>query len=177
MIFSSIEVGKDADIVIWERHPLRLGARPRHVFVDGAELDFKKSWTNTLIEEDMQKHFDVKNTSDDENEASKHLLPDFSDSTMRLEDHGLNNPTSFHDACSKDVNSFVLRNISRIYANASQVLDAEGSGLYLIVDRGVITCLGKDCDRDHIEWPSNSPVFEMGGAVVIPVKIILGCNV
>ncbi|PHZ15571.1 composite domain of metallo-dependent hydrolase [Rhizopus microsporus ATCC 52813] len=170
----SIEVGKDADIVIWERHPLRLGARPRHVFVDGAELDFKKSWTNTLIEEDMQKHFDVKNTSDDEDEASKHLLPGFSDSTMRLEDHGLNNPTSFHDACSKDVNSFVLRNISRIYTNASQILDAEGSGLYLIVDRGVITCLGKNCDRDHIEWPSNSPVFEMGGAVVIPGIVSVG---
>ena len=34
----SIEVGKDADIVIWDRHPLALGAKPTRVFIDGEQL-------------------------------------------------------------------------------------------------------------------------------------------
>jgi imidazolonepropionase-like amidohydrolase len=34
----SIEVGKDADVVVWDRHPLALGAKPRSVFIEGDEL-------------------------------------------------------------------------------------------------------------------------------------------
>jgi hypothetical protein len=34
----SIEVGKDADIVVWDRHPLALGAKPTRVFIDGDQL-------------------------------------------------------------------------------------------------------------------------------------------
>ncbi|EIE86895.1 hypothetical protein G6F46_009188 [Rhizopus delemar] len=167
----SIEVGKDADIVIWERHPLRLGARPKHVFIDGAELDFKKSWTNTLIEKDMQSI--VKDEPvHEKDKQDKHFLPSFSDHTMHLEDHGLNNPISFQDACSKGVDSFVLRNISRIYANATQTL--EGGELYMVVSSGKITCLGSDCDRNHVDWPTNSPVFEMNQAVVIPGIVSMG---
>lgn len=104
----------------------------------------------------------------EKDKQDKHFLPSFSDHTMHLEDHGLNNPTSFQDACSKGVDSFVLRNISRIYANGTETL--EGGELYMVVSSGKITCLGSDCDRDHVDWPTNSPVFEMNGAVVIPVR-------
>ncbi len=31
----SLEVGKDADIVIWSAHPLTLEAKPLHVFING----------------------------------------------------------------------------------------------------------------------------------------------
>lgn len=159
----SISVGKDADIVIWERHPLRLGARPTHVFIDGAELDFKSSWTKSVVEPSSLKKED------------HHELPPFSENTMRLEDHGLDNPSSFQDACHQGVDSFVLRNISQIYMNATTTLYAqENQGLYMVVHQGQISCLGLACDRDRIDWPVSSPVFNMGGAVVLPGIVSMG---
>lgn len=170
----SIAVGKDADIVVWERHPLRLGARPKHVIIDGAEMDFKKSWTKTVTEQDLalKEVMEAETMKEFNSDEERHYLPPFSDRTMRLEDHGLDNPSSFNAACSQGVESFVLRNISQIYMNASNTLDANvlGQGLYMIVKEGQVTCIGIDCDRDHVEWPVSSPVFEMGGAVVIPVS-------
>jgi imidazolonepropionase-like amidohydrolase len=35
----SLEVGKDADIVIWSEHPLALMARPRYVLIDGTIIN------------------------------------------------------------------------------------------------------------------------------------------
>jgi hypothetical protein len=174
IFFFSIEIGKDADIVIWERHPLRLGARPKHVIIDGEELDFKKSWGKSVTEQEfvLKQMMEAESTKEASTENERHYLPPFSQNTMRLEDHGLNNPESFHDACASGVESFVLRNISEIYMNASNTLSASelGQGLYIVVKEGKISCIGIDCDRDHVEWPNSSPVFEMGGAVVIPVS-------
>lgn len=171
----SIDVGKDADIVIWERHPLRLGARPKHVFIDGAEMDFKKSWTKSITEQELalEELMAAEKTKEFEHDEERHYLPPFSENTMHLEDHGLDNPSSFQDACSQNVDSFVLRNVSQIYMNATQTLNSNevGQGLYIVVKQGQVACIGVDCDRDHVEWPVSSPVFEMGGAVVIPVRL------
>lgn len=137
-------------------------------------MDFKKSWTKTVTE---QEQLLLQNENDPDetilsNEEERHYLPPFSQDTMHLEDHGLDNPASFRDACAGNVDSFVLRNISQIYLNASQTLNAKslGQNLHLIVKAGEIACLGVDCDRDHVEWPVSSPIFEMGGAIVIPVR-------
>lgn len=173
MIYS-IEVGKDADIVIWERHPLRLGARPKHVIIDGEQLDFKKSWGKSVTEQDtvLKQVMAAEVTKEASTEEERHYLPPFSPNSMHLEDHGLDNPESFNDACASGVDSFVLRNISEIYMNASQTLSASelGQGLYIVVKEGQVSCIGIDCSRDHVEWPNSSPVFEMGGAVIIPVS-------
>ncbi|KAI9258533.1 hypothetical protein BY458DRAFT_517803 [Sporodiniella umbellata] len=168
----SIEIGKDADLVIWERHPLRLGSRPKHVVVDGAELDFKASWTQTWLEESR----DISQASENPTQPEeRHVLPPFSSRTMHLEDHGLDNPTKFSEACGPEVDSFVLRNISRIYVSANQTLDQQPKKeLYMVVQRGKIVCLGSECDREQVEWPSSSPVFEMNGAVVLPGIISMG---
>ncbi|KAI9252557.1 hypothetical protein EDC94DRAFT_620964 [Helicostylum pulchrum] len=174
----SIEIGKDADLVIWERHPLRLGARPKHVIIDGAQLNFDVSWTKTVTEQDLvlKQLMKAETTKEFEHEKDRHYLPPFSENTMHLEDHGLDNPGSFRDACSSDVGSFVLRNITQIYMNSSDTMDAKvyGQGLYMVVKDGQISCLGVECDRDHIEWPVSSPIFEMGGAVVIPGIVSMG---
>ncbi|KAK4514180.1 uncharacterized protein ATC70_001767 [Mucor velutinosus] len=174
----SIEVGKDADIVIWERHPLRLGARPKHVIIDGEQLDFKKSWGKSVTEQDtvLKQMMAAESTKKASTEKERHYLPPFSPNVMHLEDHGLDNPESFNDACTSGVDSFVLRNISEIYMNASQTLSASelGQGLYIVVKEGQVACIGIDCDRDHVEWPNSSPVFEMGGAIVIPGIVSMG---
>jgi imidazolonepropionase-like amidohydrolase len=36
--FGALTEGSDSDLVIWDRHPLRLGARPQHVFIDGTSV-------------------------------------------------------------------------------------------------------------------------------------------
>ncbi|KAI9487510.1 MAG: hypothetical protein EXX96DRAFT_553535 [Benjaminiella poitrasii] len=169
----SIEVGKDADIVIWERHPLRLGARPKHVFIDGEEMDFKKSWTKTITEQAVEEKDEELLTI----EKERHYLPSFPQNTMHLEDHGLDNPHVLHEVCSDKVETFVMRNISQIYMNASYTLrtsDYDGRGLYMIVEDNEIACIGFECDRDHFDWPRSSPVFEMGGAVIIPGIVSTG---
>ena len=171
----SIGPGKDADIVIWERHPLRLGARPKTVIVDGIELDYQVSWTkhvDELVEKDNQKStLNVPENEEYEemhiSEEMHHWLPSPSHETMKLEDHGLDNPIILDEACSPDTDTFVLRNISSLYMGPGQTYSGS---VYLVVKDGQVACAGKECDRDHVEWPSSSPVFEMGGAVVIPVK-------
>lgn len=175
IIFScSIEIGKDADLVIWERHPLRLGARPKHVIIDGALMDFKKSWTKSVAEqfEAQEKKDKTEAQVVELSEKERHYLPEFSTGSMMLEDHGLNNPMAFSDACSDNVDSFVLRNVGEIYLDAEEKLTAkeEGKALYIVVNSGIISCIGTKCDRDHIDWPAGSPVFEMGGAVIVPVS-------
>ncbi|KAG0177028.1 hypothetical protein DFQ28_003324 [Apophysomyces sp. BC1034] len=172
----SIDVGKDADIVVWANHPLRLGARPKHVIVDGVELDFEKSWTKAVEEilEDGQTASVKENQEKPQPEMS--LLPPRPLGSMKLEDHGLDNPMSFDEACDPSVNSFVLRNISQLYMNAKEVYDGHKSGqsLHLVVQNGTVVCAGPNCDRDNADWPHGSPVFEMGGATVIP-GIVSAC--
>lgn len=166
---SSIEVGKDADIVIWERHPLRLGARPKHVIIDGMNLDFHASWTkhaDELVNEEKTEEEETQTATMDEEDETRHWLPPRPTATIKLEDHGLDNPMRFSEACSPSTDSFVLRNISRMHMGPGQTLEGN---LYVVVKEGNIVCAGTDCDRDHVDWPAASPVFEMGGAVVLPV--------
>ncbi|KAI8139957.1 hypothetical protein BJV82DRAFT_645934 [Fennellomyces sp. T-0311] len=169
----SIEPGKDADIVIWERHPLRLGARPKQVIVDGIELDFQASWTKHVDEIGDDADFAETEIIQESSPEMRHWLPEASGETMKLEDHGLDNPIIMDDACAPDTNSFVLRNISRLYMGPGQTY--RGS-VYLVVKEGQVVCAGDECDRDHIEWPSSSPVFEMGGAVVVPGLVSTGVS-
>ncbi|KAI9468661.1 hypothetical protein BDB00DRAFT_777303 [Zychaea mexicana] len=177
----SIEPGKDADIVIWERHPLRLGARPKQVIVDGIELDYQTSWTKHVDEMMEDKQDGDKSTLEEEDKVleekedpeMRHWLPVPSSGTMKLEDHGMDNPVILEEACSPNTDSFVLRNISRLYMGPEQTYSGS---VYLVVKDGQVACAGDECDRDHIEWPSSSPVFEMGGAVVIPGLVSSGIS-
>ncbi|KAI8972923.1 hypothetical protein BDB01DRAFT_808623 [Pilobolus umbonatus] len=143
-----IDVGKDADVVIWDRHPLQLGARPSHVIIDGEIQDYTHPSSGTPD------------------------LPSRSLPRMHLEDHGLNNPLQFETACKSS--SFVMKNISHIYLNSTHALHQ--LPLYVVVEEGVLTCIGSDCDRDHIEWPRSSPIFEMGGATLLPGLVSVGVS-
>ncbi|KAI9019283.1 hypothetical protein CLU79DRAFT_759500 [Phycomyces nitens] len=173
-----IAPGMDADIVIWERHPLRLGARPQKVFIDGAEMNFKASWAKNVDEVQDPSWVDSLETTVETitKKEDKSWLPPFSTSTMKLEDHGLNNPTKFDKACGPKVDTFVMRNISRLYLGPDETFDATLASrrIGLVVKDGVVVCAGIECDREHFEWPKSSPVFEMGGAVIIPGIISAG---
>ncbi|ORZ24343.1 hypothetical protein BCR42DRAFT_402733 [Absidia repens] len=185
----SIETGKDADIVIWERHPLRLGARPKKVIIDGEVMDFTKPWAKG-VEDAMDEQFLMDDSHGDTSLPNSPLddatLRERPTGTMHLEDHGLNNPIRMADACAKGVRSFVLRNIDRLVMGPGQEFhrdhdDSVSSSssifnrdIFLVVQDEMVVCAGHDCNRDQVDWPTSSPVFDMNGAVIIPGMISSG---
>ncbi|CDS12474.1 hypothetical protein LRAMOSA04668 [Lichtheimia ramosa] len=157
----SLQVGKDADIVIWHRHPLRLGARPEHVIIDGQTLDFKASWGKHVEDEDQSDDEPVEVSDDnDDNEFLRSWLPPRPTGAMTLD-----KPDTMDQACTPETDSFVLRNISRLYMGPGQVYNGSA---YLVVEDGQVVCAGPECSHDQVQWPTSSPVFDMDGAIVIP---------
>ena len=128
--------GYDADIVVWDSHPLSIGATPLQVFVDGqAQLD------QEMVEESMGANF----TSPSTGEASSDVQPH-----MRYEPEELLRK----DICSKVKHSrdIVITGIRRAFvdkyphfgASASEMADEP---LQLVIESGRIICLGssKQC--------------------------------
>ncbi|KAJ8659950.1 hypothetical protein O0I10_004176 [Lichtheimia ornata] len=169
----SIEVGKDADLVIWERHPLRLGARPKHVIVDGFELDFNASWFKGVVQEE----FAEKDETQEEGSSSPidvndvHALPNRPTNALSLESHDANHPSLLKEACHPNTESFVLRNISKLYAAPGEVYTG---AVDLVVEDGHVKCVGTTCEQ--AEWPSSAPIFQMHGGVVTPGIISSGVS-
>ena len=66
-----LKSGKDADVVVWDGHPLRIGAQPEFVFVDGQPAFNNQRWpewdsfTNRRLDMDLEparfpaQHYDV----------------------------------------------------------------------------------------------------------------------
>lgn len=166
---SSIEVGKDADLVIWERHPLRLGARPKHVIVDGFELDFNASWFKGVVQEEFvekdQTQEEELTSPNDINDV--HALPNRPANTLSLESrHDASHPPLLKEACHPNTDSFVLRNISKLYAAPGEIYTG---AVDLVVEQGHVKCVGTACEQG--EWPSSAPIFQLHGGVVTPVSI------
>lgn len=132
--------------------------------MDGQELDFKASWGKHVEEEDqIGDDAPVEVSDDNDAEHLRSWLPPRSTGTMKL-----NTPNTMDQACAPDTDSFVLRNISRLYMGPGQLYNGS---VYLVVEDGEVTCAGPECGNDQVPWPTSSPVFEMDGAIVIPVSI------
>ncbi|ORX60590.1 composite domain of metallo-dependent hydrolase [Hesseltinella vesiculosa] len=169
----SLKEGYDADLVIWERHPLRLGARPKQVMIDGDWMDFTKPWSkgsDDLVDKEY-----LMTERDAVPPVGDVTLPPRPNLTMRLEDHGTGNPVKMQDACGKDSHSFVLRNIGRLVMGPDQTYQgSQQDQLYLIVQNGTVVCAGHDCDRKQFEWPAGGPVFDVQGGVILPGLVSSG---
>lgn len=153
----SIEVGKDADLVIWDHHPLTLGARPKHVVIDGVELEFDTSWAKH-VDEEIQKPSSKQDEMRVQASASDHsLLPPKPATSMHVHDT--------KTACAPDVDTFVLRNISRLYAGPDQTIDGP---VELAIKEGRVTCISTNCINDE-----KAAEFDLNGGVVIPVSYSL----
>lgn len=150
----SIEVGKDADLVIWDHHPLTLGARPKHVVIDGMELEFDTSWAKH-VDEEIQKP--SSNQDEMRVQASDHSLPPKPATSMHVHDT--------KTACAPDVDTFMLRNISRLYAGPDQTIDGP---IELAIKEGRVTCISTSCINDE-----KAAEFDLNGGVVIPVRYYL----
>ncbi|KAI9286692.1 hypothetical protein BC943DRAFT_290772 [Umbelopsis sp. AD052] len=175
----SIAPGMDADIVIWERHPLRLGARPDHVIVDGIKQQFNSSFD---IPPNVLASLNLGSPSDAKKDTRKDRAPIVNGDSLKLEDHGSKNPVTFTEACSPNTDSFVLRNIGKLFLAKNTVYDntkalRKEDELYVIVENGTIVCSGAGCGRDKIDWPNKSAVFDLNGGYVLPGLISTGARI
>ena len=146
--------GMDADIVLWDRHPLRLGATPVQVFVDGAAQ--------------LETHLSGGSSSGD----------DLAPPSGRFDDEIRRVRASFDDISAGHVHAFptplglrhtlTLTNVSRVFMRES--VDGGGThivehmwplGGTLVYEDGHITCLGPRC-------PVDSGAVNLHGGFILP---------
>lgn len=130
--------GHDADIVVWDSHPLSVGATPRQVFIDGvATLDPKKVQESTA-------HVVIRQDADAHRGADKPAMR----ATISTE--------ARQDICTKAEKpgpAFVITGINKSFLDeypsllpSSRDRDSQLDNLTLVITDGKITCLGsRDC--------------------------------
>ncbi|KAJ3147656.1 hypothetical protein HK101_002214, partial [Irineochytrium annulatum] len=130
-----IAPGYDADLVVWDREPLSLGARPLQVYVDG------------VLGMDRMSEEDVKREEEKEDAVVEE---------MRVVNSG--------DRSAALSQSYTIANASRIFVDDDDV--RKGS---VVVEKGVISCIGPKCS-------SKGTVYDMMGGVVIPGLVAASTN-
>ncbi|RUS35081.1 hypothetical protein BC938DRAFT_476063 [Jimgerdemannia flammicorona] len=161
-----LRLGYDADVVIWENHPLTLGARPAQVVVDGVELDFEED----LLTKQARK---VLGEEDENEKANKEEIKPMA--KLEKHDHEMTAsvngaPVDARQACSGETDTFVIRNIGKLFLSQDRVFsaaDVKGKEIVVIVYHGKLRCAGTDC-REKGEWPEG-PVFDLQHGYVLPV--------
>ncbi|RKP22565.1 hypothetical protein SYNPS1DRAFT_31826 [Syncephalis pseudoplumigaleata] len=159
-------LGYDADVVVWDAHPLALGARPLQVFIDGApQLKLERDLSNTPKPFTSARHPPAK--------AAEPIRP-----LARTDRHTMTF-TNTSSACSARSRTFIVRNIGKLFASPDLILDAEklkGNDEYkeiaVVVVDGVVRCVGLDCD-DAIAM-NRGDVYDLHGGTLIPGLISTG---
>ncbi|RIB29900.1 hypothetical protein C2G38_2027283 [Gigaspora rosea] len=111
-----ISLGYDADVVVWDSHPLSLGATPLEVYIDGIP----------------QFNTSLRILS---NETSKKSL-----SNNKPKSEFTEKP-----AKSRTTSSAILKNIGKIYVDKNHTLSSEEGNINIIVKDGIIECIGINC--------------------------------
>lgn len=110
----SLKVGYDADLVIWDRSPLEIGASPLQVFIDGVPIFDEKAIPSIVKQQQQQKS----NEKDTEKEKD----------TITVDDQLLSKTSP---------SSFVITNIGR------NLLSETKDDSVLVVKDGKIVCSGQ----------------------------------
>lgn len=123
-----VRSGYDADVVVWDSHPLSIGATPRQVFIDGvATLDPRQ------VDESMA-HVVVQAGGNEHRGAEK--------PSMRA----TISPEPRQDFCTKAQEpgrAFIISGISKSFVDEAggEVLPS-GGDTKLVIDDGKVTCIG-----------------------------------
>ncbi|KAG0211955.1 hypothetical protein BGX28_007036 [Mortierella sp. GBA30] len=142
-----IAVGMDADVVIWEKHPLALGAHPLQVYIDGVaqianvnESDWSVQGEPQIFEE----------------------LPEL----VAPEEK---------NACSTKAETGVFTGIKKIILNNSEEFSSSEGDLTVVFEDGEVVCAGH-CHRAVDAMSKRSPpVYDLGGeGVVLPSLLSVG---
>ncbi|KAI8100036.1 uncharacterized protein BX664DRAFT_322707, partial [Halteromyces radiatus] len=144
----SLKVGYDADVVIWDRSPLELGATPLQVIVDGIPL-FDEKEIPPVVDKTKPK-----TTGMIKNEVQQSII------------------TSTGASEQQQQQSFVLTNIGRNLL-AMDHEDKENSDDVLVVDNGKIVCSGK-CAYALID--NDIQKIDIQGGYIVPGLVAVGSS-
>jgi len=141
-----IAVGMDADVVVWEKHPLSLGAHPLQVYIDGiAQIENVKP--ETWDEQGEPLTFEE--------------LPELSVPKDK-------------DSCSSHAESGVFVGIKKILLEGAEEFSAKGD-LTVVIENGDVICAGHCRSEAAAMGKKDAPVYDLGGeGVVLPSLLSVG---
>ncbi|KAG0357111.1 hypothetical protein BC939DRAFT_526591 [Gamsiella multidivaricata] len=141
-----IAVGMDADLVIWEKHPLSLGAHPLQVYIDGIaqikDVDASK-W---------------------EEQGEPQKFQEFPDLAVPKD----------KNACTDKADSGVFTGIKKILLNGNEEFSGEGD-LQVVIENGEVVCTGYCGHEVAAMTKKGGPIYDLGGeGVVLPSLLSVG---
>ncbi|KAK3806525.1 MAG: hypothetical protein J3R72DRAFT_108273 [Linnemannia gamsii] len=141
-----IALGMDADIVIWERHPLSVGSHPLQVYVDGIPQIEDVDESKWSVQEAPLKFVEY---------------PDIVAPKAK-------------DACTEKSESGVFTGIKKIILNnEDEELFSQGGDLSVIIEHGEVVCIGH-CKHSAASM-NEAPIYNLGGeGVVLPSLLSVG---
>lgn len=162
--------GFDADVVLWDRNPLEIGAHPLKVWVDGHE-----TFTHPLFHSKQPPHHDNHPSGaplkSKKKETSVKTAATTTTSTFAAKSEEMRIESS------RVSNSYFIENLSTIYADRNVTLSADPAGdetlsLVVVVEEGLVKCMGtaKACNVTSSLHPDMKTMDAQGG-VMIPGMI------
>ncbi|KAF7593747.1 hypothetical protein BBP40_010923 [Aspergillus hancockii] len=130
-----VREGYDADLVIWDQHPLRLGARPLQVFLEGdSRVNASLSrWRSRMsVSEDM----------------------------LRAPPSRAQQPHN-GKLCSPGQRNMVVRGIQRSFLHGFETHSLTAENFTLVIECGAIRCFQADCEREAQTLISQTNTSEM----------------
>ncbi|KAJ3216491.1 hypothetical protein HK099_005841 [Clydaea vesicula] len=142
-----VQTGYDADVVVWDRHPLELSAHPLKVWVDGFSTfehpltNFKNKKPEEILKKNVKKGNEEKSKLE-QLEATEILT---------------------------DQLNYYVKNIKTIYADEKTTIESktEVGDLSLVVKDGKLKCIG-ECDLSKVEVDSSFKKYDFENSVVTP---------
>ncbi|KAG7098629.1 hypothetical protein E1B28_000547 [Marasmius oreades] len=153
-----LKVGWDADVVIWDSHPLALGATPVQVFIDGIQQLYDPYVISKP--EAFQETPKVPNFDKEAHEAVKYQgLPPLTPKTSSAE-------------------TVIFTNVKSVFtrsgAGVRKLFSFEEKGaLGDVVRSGKITCSGQ-CVKDHFVENADVLVVDLEGGSIFPALVSFG---
>lgn len=154
--------GYDADLVVWDAHPLSVGATPRQVFIDGvATLDpqqVEASTAHVVTSEGAGGSNHVKHRGAEKPAMRATISPEAKRAVCtRVQEPG---------------RAFVITGIRKSFLDeypnllpsarqkGSSDLDGIGDNITLVIDNGQVTCLGVSSASAHDCGPAEAQLYE-----------------
>lgn len=139
-----IAIGMDADVVIWEKHPLALGSHPLQVYIDGIAQ--------------------IENV--DESKWSEQGEP------QKFEEYPELVIPKAKDACTPNAETGIFSGVKKILLKDSEEFSAKGD-LTVVIDQGKVICAGH-CTQEAAAFKDAPVYDLGGEGVVLPSLLSVG---